>query len=132
MATSATEQSPKRTIGRPFQKGTSGNPGGRKRRYPKNVTMLARDASAEAIRTLIAIMKDPGASPGVRTAAAEKVLDRAWGRPLQQAVVAVGTGKLSDLTDAQLLAIIAGEAVQDVLAPAMDSNVDTIEHEPES
>ena len=48
--------------GRPFQKGTSGNPGGR----PKvlgDVQELARERSPEAMDTLAAIMDDQKAPP---------------------------------------------------------------------
>ena len=49
--------------GRPFQKGTSGNPGGR----PKvlgDVQELARQQSPQAIDTLVAIMQDMKAPLG--------------------------------------------------------------------
>ena len=51
--------------GRPFQKGISGNPGGR----PKvlgDVQELARQQSPEAINTLVAIMQNEKAPPAAR------------------------------------------------------------------
>jgi hypothetical protein len=66
--------------GRPFQKGVSPNPGGR----PKSVghiRVLARAHSAEAIRTLLTVMKNAKSPPAARVAAATAMLDRGHGRP---------------------------------------------------
>src|SRR5262245_52020576 len=105
----APEKPKRKRWGRPFQPGQSGNPSGRKRRYSKTVTALAREASPKAIKTLIEIMEDPAATPGVRATCCEKILDRAWGKPLATTALAVGVGRLSDLSDEQLLAILAGD-----------------------
>ena len=74
-----TESSAKRrSRGRPFEKGVSGNPGGR----PKGdgtVKELARAHTLEAIETLVAML---GAeSERTRVAAAEALLSRGWGTP---------------------------------------------------
>lgn len=63
-----------------FKPGQSGNPGGRPREL-KEVLEAAREHSEEAIERLAYWMRtdDPRASP----AAAQALLDRAWGKPTQ-------------------------------------------------
>jgi hypothetical protein len=68
-------------------KGQSGNPGGRPR-VMRNVQELARQRTSEAVRTLGELMRSDATPPGVRVRAAELLLDRAWGRPLQSTVSA--------------------------------------------
>lgn len=67
---------------KPFPKGTSGNPSGRPRTVGV-VQDLARVYTEEAIKTLAAIMKDVDAPAAARVAAAEKILDRGYGKATQ-------------------------------------------------
>jgi hypothetical protein len=66
--------------GRPFPKGTSGNPKGRAKEH-EDVKEAARQYTVESIERLAFWMRsnDPRAS----VLASDKLLDRAWGRPSQ-------------------------------------------------
>jgi hypothetical protein len=64
-----------------WQKGVSGNPGGRPRRNAE-LTELARQHTAAALDALIKIAKT-GKSESARVAAASCLLDRGWGKPRQ-------------------------------------------------
>src|SRR5215470_12414538 len=68
-------------LGRRFQPGQSGNPGG-KPAIIRHIRDIAREYTEAAIQTLAAIMVDAKASPAARVAAAGELLDRAWGRPV--------------------------------------------------
>jgi hypothetical protein len=102
-----------------WAKGQSGNPGGRPR-IMRDVQALARQYSNEAIRTLGELMRSDAAPPGVRVRAAELLLDRGWGRPLQ---ASVSTNlDVRQLTDAELIEIILeGQAMREL--PALEPAV---------
>src|SRR5215467_2692408 len=68
-------------IGRPFEKGQSGNRGGRPK-VVAEVRELARQRGPEAIAALVQIMTE-GKSEAARVAAATALLDRGWGKPTQ-------------------------------------------------
>ena len=69
---------PPALVAHAFKPGQSGNPGGRTASFAE-CQQLAREASPDAMRRLIELM----ASPDERVAlvAADKVLERAWGKP---------------------------------------------------
>lgn len=68
-------------IGRPFEKGQSGNPGGRPRKVG-DVKEKALGNSTAAIMKLVELMDSK--DPRVALAACREVLDRAVGRPAQE------------------------------------------------
>ena len=70
------------TIGKPFKKGQSGNPGGRPKVIAE-VKELARAHTGEAIQTLVSIMTNPKSAPAARVSAANSLLDRGYGKPPQ-------------------------------------------------
>jgi hypothetical protein len=79
----------------PFAKGQSGNPGGRPKALVE-VQEAARSHTLTALATLARIADDKTAPPAAQVAAANALLDRAWGRP-SQPVEASGTMSLLDL-----------------------------------
>lgn len=85
-----------RTTWRP---GQSGNPGGRPR-LPAEVRELIRVHTPAAIDALVKIMRDAKAAPGARVAAANAILDRAWGKPAQTIETSGGLGLVEILLSA--------------------------------
>ena len=89
-----------------WQKGQSGNPGGK----PKiiiEVVQAARERTTKAIETLERIMLDPKATGSARVTAAVALLERGWGKPMQS-VTLKREGEYKDLSDAELIAIASG------------------------
>lgn len=65
-----------------FEKGQSGNPGGRPKKNDELVA-AARESTLAALDTLASIMLSKRAPAAARVAAAREILDRGWGRPTQ-------------------------------------------------
>ena len=63
-----------------FQKGKSGNPGGRPKEVAE-VKALARERTVRAINVLTKIMESSKATDAARVAACKELLDRGWGKP---------------------------------------------------
>jgi Family of unknown function (DUF5681) len=81
-----------------FKKGKSGNPGGRPRQLA-SVMHEARRHTLEALQVQLQLMQS-AESESVRLNAAEAILNRGWGRPIQALQVdgRFLTKKLTDLT----------------------------------
>src|SRR5262245_37687483 len=78
------------TIGKPFQKGQSGNPGGRPKEIAE-VKELARAHMPAAIEALASIMNNPKASDAARVSAATALLDRGYGKAPQHIDAEIGS-----------------------------------------
>jgi len=79
-----------------WQKGQSGNPGGRPAGYG-DLRELARTHTETAVQTLVDIMCDSDAAPSARATAATGLLDRGWGRPEQSISASVGESYIDAL-----------------------------------
>jgi Family of unknown function (DUF5681) len=69
-----------------FEKGQSGNPGGRPKAYGE-IRELARQHTELALRTLAEIA-ERGENESARVSAANAILDRGWGKPAVPVVAA--------------------------------------------
>lgn len=83
-----TETKPARNEKGHFLPGQTGNAGGRPK-LPAEFTELAREHTVTALQTVISVLNDTGAKPSDRLKAAEIVLDRGWGKPLQASQIEV-------------------------------------------
>ena len=63
----------------PFEKGHSGNPGGRPK-VVAEVKELAREHTSEAIETLVSIMTNTKSAPAARILSSNALLDRGYGK----------------------------------------------------
>ena len=89
-----------------FQKGRSGNPGGRPKAV-KDVEAAAREHTPLAMQTLADICADAAAPAAARVSAASTLLDRGLGKSVARHVHASVTDP-AQLSDAELAAIAAG------------------------
>lgn len=94
---------------------------------PAGADTLARLHTAEAIGTLVQVMRDKGAKPSERVNAANSLLDRGHGRAVQ-ATIAVPArqalaSRLASMDDSALLAIAAAaRAARGELTPGEGPN----------
>ena len=72
----------KRAPGRPFEKGRSGNPGGRPKKDPAVADALVA-GGLKAAQFMVGVLDDPEAKLADRQRAAEYILDRLLGKATQ-------------------------------------------------
>lgn len=79
------ETAEKRVVGRPFQPGVSGNPGGRpaESQETKDGKAMLRKAFPAAVETVVSILSEPGAKVSERMDAARYIIDRVLGKSVQ-------------------------------------------------
>ena len=106
--------------GRPFLPGVSGNPGGRPS-GTKEVSALAREHTAEALQTLLRLMKSSPRDE-VRARCAETLLDRGWGRAPVSVAVEIGTRvSLTGVSPEEWAALAA---LRHLVRPALPATVE--------
>ena len=98
---------PRDSVGR-WQKGSSGNPGGRPA-IAAEVREALRVEATTAVNALVAILKDPKAPPAARVSAARCILDHSIGKPLQAVAIATDErpGSVEHATTEELGAFLA-------------------------
>jgi hypothetical protein len=77
---------------------------------PTEIRSLARAHTDAAIRTLAGIMNEPDAPHAARVAAANSLLDRGWGKSVQQTDINVRRVTARELPDDELAAIAVGSS----------------------
>lgn len=108
--------------------GVSANPGGRSKSIA-TVIELARAHTADAIRTLSEIMLDKKAPESSRVAAANALIDRGYGRPLQSFVGELSTPvQIDDLSETEIARRVAF-VLERGLRKAQELGAITVDHE---
>lgn len=86
--------------GKPFQKGRSGNPGGRAKKTPEELDLIAacKEKTPRALSVIADIMEN-GENERNRLAAAQAIIERAYGKPKENVELdAKITGRIEQIT----------------------------------
>lgn len=118
-----------------FEKGRSGNPGGRPKEVGE-IRALAREHTESALETLVKIMEDKKAPAAARAAAANSLLDRGYGRattPIESSGTIEVRPQMSDRDMAIKMAFLLRKVHAELPPPEHDKKIaDVVEsnHEP--
>ena len=105
-----------------FKAGNRANPLGRPRKVltadelldqqiRKDLKAVAKEHSPEAFRFLLKVMRDSSIGPQHRLDAAKNILDRGWGKPVNQTEISVSV--YDKLSDEQLIKFITtGQVIE--------------------
>lgn len=74
------------------------------------IRSLARAHTAKALNVLVGIMNQAKAPPAARVAAANAVLDRAWGKPNQTIEATIGNVDPARFSDAELASLVQSDS----------------------
>jgi len=84
------------------------------------IRSLARAHTAKALNVLVGIMNQSKAPHAARVAAANAVLDRAWGKPNQTIEATVSNVDPARVTDAELAAVVQADSSERVATTPID------------
>ncbi len=109
--------------GRRFQRGLSGNPGGRPKNPPEmaEVIELARQRRPAAVRRLAQIAMNKKTPPVAAVMACNSILDRGYGKPIQPTLHAFDPRAAAPIVDVDQLTEEQRDLLMDILlltAPA--------------
>lgn len=109
-------------MGRPFQKGQSGNPNGRPKRTAV-IKEMALDASPDAFRRILELAQSD--DERVAFVACQEILNRAYGKPTQ-ALQVQDVRDVIDLTNDELAAIAATGRLPALAPPSSSGEPDPV------